>query len=288
MNRAHAMDGERLTAGAVLAIARKELRLSVADVARQLKLTPQQVEALEADAYDRLPGRVFARGFLRNYAQLLGIDPQPLLRSIEREMPRPELVELRTPSEIVMPGEDHARWPLYSALMAFIMVGALAVYEFGFNDQAGRSMPSPAVVVPETAGEPGAPSSRNADGVPAPHEKAIDPAAPGVPTAADAVLASAARDDAGAGDARGPKADSVAERQLHLRFDQDSWVEIRDGNNKVIFSKLSRAGRQERVTGTPPFKLTVGNARGVRLQYEDKPVDLAPHTGVAVARLTLR
>ena len=42
------------------------------------------------------------------------------------------------------------------------------------------------------------------------------------------------------------------------------------------------------MTGTPPFKVTVGNARGVRLKYEDKPVDLAPHTGVTVARVTLK
>jgi cytoskeleton protein RodZ len=35
------------------------------------------------------------------------------------------------------------------------------------------------------------------------------------------------------------------------------------------------------------LKLVVGNARGVRLTYDDKPVDLTPHIGVTVARLTL-
>jgi cytoskeleton protein RodZ len=276
------MDGEALTAGAVLASARKALRLSVADVARQLKLTPQQVEALEADRYERLPGRVFARGFLRNYAQLVGIDPQPLLRSIERDIPRPDLVELRAPSETVIPHADSARWPFYSALTAFIIVGLLAVYEFGFNEPAHRTLPVP-VVAPEGASETGAPASRNVD-----DEKAVDPAAPSSPVATEAVLAHASAQDAGAGEPRTAKRGSAAERQLDLRFDQDSWVEIRDGNNKVIFSKLTRAGRQEQVTGTPPFRVTVGNARGVRLKYEDKPVDLAPHTGVAVARLTLK
>ena len=37
----------------------------------------------------------------------------------------------------------------------------------------------------------------------------------------------------------------------------------------------------------PPFKLVVGNARGVQLNYDERPVDLAPHIGVTVARLTL-
>jgi cytoskeleton protein RodZ len=285
MNRARVNEDERLTVGAVLSDARKAQRWSVGYVARRLKITPQQVEALEADAFDRLPGRVFVRGFLRNYAVLLGIDPQPLLRSIERDVPRPELIELRTRSEIVM-REERARWPLYSALAAFLVVGALAVYEFGFNDEAARRA-APAAADPDAVGEPPAPSSRNVDGVPAQREKAIDPAAPSVPPGTETVLARGAG-DAPAGETGAANSTAVAERQLHMKFDQDSWVEIRDGNNKVIFSKLSRAGRQERVTGTPPFDVTVGNARGVRLKYEDKPVDLAPHTGVTVARLTLR
>jgi cytoskeleton protein RodZ len=276
MSRSPVMDDERLTAGAILSKARGTLGFSVLDVARHLKIAPEQVEALEADAYDELPGRVFVRGFLRNYAKLVGVDPQSLLRSIDGEMSGPELVELRTPSEIVMPQEDRARWPLYSALAAFVVVALLAVYEFGFNEPVERNVPSPAAA-PDAAGESVAPSPRNAEQ----QDKPVDPVAPSSPTASETVLADG-------GDVHAAASGAVAERQLHMRFDQDSWVEIRDGNNKVIFAKLSRAGRQERVTGTPPFEVTVGNARGVRLKYEDKPVDLAPYTGVAVARLTLR
>ena len=77
------------------------------------------------------------------------------------------------------------------------------------------------------------------------------------------------------------------ERQLHFRFEDDSWVEIRDRDNRIIYSKLNRAGSEERVTGAPPFKLVVGNARKVHLLYDAQPVDLVPHTGVTVARLTI-
>jgi cytoskeleton protein RodZ len=38
----------------------------------------------------------------------------------------------------------------------------------------------------------------------------------------------------------------------------------------------------------PPFAVVVGNAQGVRLTYDGKPVDLAPHTRIDVARLVLR
>ncbi|HEX2828729.1 MAG TPA: helix-turn-helix domain-containing protein, partial [Burkholderiales bacterium] len=140
--------------GAMLAAAREELNLSVSDVARHLKLSPAQVEALEEGAYDRLPGRVFVRGFLRNYAKLLGIDPQPLLRTIEHEMPQPVPVEEAPPStEVVIPRGESARWPVYVGFGALIIVGLLAVYEFGFNEpvrapqdtsaDAGTAAPAP-------------------------------------------------------------------------------------------------------------------------------------------------
>jgi cytoskeleton protein RodZ len=84
------------------------------------------------------------------------------------------------------------------------------------------------------------------------------------------------------------KAGPPGSRALHFRFDMESWVEIRDRNDRVIFSKLNKAGAEERVNAVPPLKLVVGNARGVHLNYDDKPVDLTPHIGVTVARLTLQ
>ena len=38
-----------------------------------MQQSARQVQALEADDYAMLPGRTFVRGFLRNYARLLGL-----------------------------------------------------------------------------------------------------------------------------------------------------------------------------------------------------------------------
>ena len=70
-------------------------------------------------------------------------------------------------------------------------------------------------------------------------------------------------------------------------FTRESWVEVRDGQGRIIFSRLNPAGTAEAVSGLPPLRLVVGNASGVRLLYNDRPVDLAPHTQVDIARLTL-
>jgi cytoskeleton protein RodZ len=293
--------------GAMLSAAREELNLSVSDVARHLKLSPAQVEALEEGAYDRLPGRVFVRGFLRNYAKLLGIDPQPLLRSIEHEMPQPAVVEEAPQSpEVVMPREQPARWPMYLLFAAMAIVGVLAIYEFGFNEPhdskqadaavapgadaaaAEASLTAAPVAPPAAPWTPPASSAAVAKApqpVPAPSPAAA-PAAAAIPAAPAArgqgeLIAAAPVGDAG-------KAPLAGQRALQFKFDVESWVEIRDRNDKIIFSKLNRPGSEERVNGVPPLKLVVGNARGVHLNYDDKPVDLSPHIGVTVARLTLQ
>jgi cytoskeleton protein RodZ len=275
------------------------MNLSVGDVARHLKLTPAQVEALEEGAYERLPGRVFVRGFLRNYAKLLGIDPQPLLRRIEHEMPQPKVVqEAPYQAEAVMPTGEKSNWPLYSGVI-LIVIAALAAYEFGFNSPPATDTP-PAAPADAAGVSPAAPPApAPAAGAPA---AALPPPAPTPPVATAKAQPSAASLPAAPGaaapgavaGAQNPQAQQPAsdvrpgERELLFRFETESWVEIRDRNDKVIFSKLNRPGAEERVSGTPPLKLVVGNARGVRLNYGNENIDLTPHIGVTVARLTLQ
>ncbi|MGB8337429.1 MAG: RodZ domain-containing protein [Burkholderiales bacterium] len=76
------------TAGATLAAARRKANMSVAEVATQLRRGVNQVEALEADDYPRLPGATFVRGLIRNYAKLVNIDAEPVIKSYEAAVPR--------------------------------------------------------------------------------------------------------------------------------------------------------------------------------------------------------
>ncbi|MFL6228256.1 MAG: helix-turn-helix domain-containing protein, partial [Pyrinomonadaceae bacterium] len=87
---------EDMAPGKLLARLRTERKLSVADVAQRLKYAVRQIEALEAEEFSRLPGTTFVRGMIRGYAKLLEIDPEPLLRSLEkRQIPGTVTVDLR-------------------------------------------------------------------------------------------------------------------------------------------------------------------------------------------------
>ncbi|WP_137819532.1 RodZ domain-containing protein [Pseudomonas sp. 2FG] len=64
----------RSNPGETLRKARETKDWSLAEVAAQLNLTTQRLSQLETGAFDQLPGHTFARGYVRAYAKLLGMD----------------------------------------------------------------------------------------------------------------------------------------------------------------------------------------------------------------------
>lgn len=81
---------------------------------------------------------------------------------------------------------------------------------------------------------------------------------------------------------------AVDQRQLSLTFNEQSWTEIYDATDRRILVGLQSAGTQATAEGEPPFRLTIGNASGVELNYRGEAVDLSAHTGGNnVARFTL-
>jgi cytoskeletal protein RodZ len=68
-----------LDIGATLKIAREQQGISLDDAAEATKLRSSYLVALEEEAFERLPGPTYARGFLRSYAEYLGLDPQILI-----------------------------------------------------------------------------------------------------------------------------------------------------------------------------------------------------------------
>ncbi|HZM37032.1 MAG TPA: DUF4115 domain-containing protein, partial [Burkholderiales bacterium] len=76
--------------------------------------------------------------------------------------------------------------------------------------------------------------------------------------------------------------------RIVVRCEQEAWIEVRDGLDRLLISSLNPAGTERVVRGRPPFSLVIGNAQHVRVTYDDRPIDLQPHTRVEVARFTLQ
>ncbi|GAB4481259.1 MAG: hypothetical protein Kow0088_23420 [Anaerolineales bacterium] len=71
--------------GDQLRAARQARRLSLEEVSKETHIKPHYLEALEANAFDRLPSLFQARGFLRVYSNFLGLDGEALLRQLDQQ-----------------------------------------------------------------------------------------------------------------------------------------------------------------------------------------------------------
>lgn len=291
-----------LSPGKTLAAARIEKGLSVIDVARSLRLSARQIEAIESEEFDKLPGLTFIRGFIRNYAKLLQLDPEPLLKFCQRESAPAVQVQVIS----VPPGQvefsssrsqrtfsgSHEKSRFVKILPAALLVVAVlawAVYELtqGSNhtvvvkpagDSSAVVLPLPPVSVPAQsesavvateAAQTAAAAAPSKD--PAPGSKEVVGAQP--PVTQTQALDNAAQ---------------AGNSKVRLLFGGESWVEIRDKAGRTIYKQTGYAGNEQIISGTPPFALTVGRASNVKVYYNDKQVELAPTPSSGdVARLTL-
>jgi cytoskeleton protein RodZ len=182
------------------------------------------------------------------------------------------------------------------AAAAAIIIGILAAYEFYWN--VPEPVSNQPVAVPSPAPEVGTAaagvqtvavsSQTHAPAQSGTQTAAAQPAAPAITVATAPQPIQDARPAVEEARPEGVRMPGPGEHQVQLVFDQESWVEIRDRNERVIFSQLNPAGTRQLVSGLPPFSIVVGNAQGVRMTYGDKPVDLARHTRTDVARLILQ
>lgn len=80
---------------------------------------------------------------------------------------------------------------------------------------------------------------------------------------------------------------AVDAQLLTLQFSAECWLEVTDANGKRLAYGTRQAGQNERLTGTAPFKVLLGNAAAAKVQLNDVAVDLSGYAAGRVARLTL-
>ena len=73
------------TLGEQLKNFRSEGRVTLQEVSRETKIPVKYVEMLEEGKYEKLPPDVYVKGFLRAYAEFLGVDPRKIINLYERE-----------------------------------------------------------------------------------------------------------------------------------------------------------------------------------------------------------
>jgi len=80
-----------MTVGSQLQAARRERKISLADVVKETKIQPWILEALETDRLQDIMSPIYVKGFLATYARFLHLPPEPLSAQLPWPKAEPEL-----------------------------------------------------------------------------------------------------------------------------------------------------------------------------------------------------
>lgn len=309
--------------GASLAAGREKAGMSREQVADRLHLSPKQIESLETNDWKGLPEAPYVRGYIRNYALLVGIDEKPLVDAFKaqqaKEKRQAEPVQAAVKAGVTTTSQQ--QMITIGAVVAVIVV-ALLIFLFSGSDEKSPAQPESIPTISERLGntdvvEPGQSVVPDASGnvvdtgavtdpvdanpvlpvvpenVPqtdqlvsqpkpaeslqqvVPQVQPVTPAVtPSLPTKTETV-APQSQDG------------STGSAQLVLYLDADSWLDVRDNSGKRLVYETVAGGRVVSLNGKAPFNVFIGNAAAVRLVYNGKDFDIAPHRRGMIARFTL-
>ncbi len=112
--------------GQILATAREERRLSIAEVAQALHIRPRYLVALEEGALEKLPGFPYAKGYLKRYAIYLSLDRVEMLRRFELVAQEAVATPLFMPHHFSLDKHIHLPLALLLAAAGFVVMMAWA------------------------------------------------------------------------------------------------------------------------------------------------------------------
>jgi len=263
--------------GADLCAARERLGWTLAAVASHLRIRLPFLEAIEGGRIGELPGNnAYAVGFVRTYAQSLGLDPDEIARRF-----RSETADINRKTELTFPAPVPERGVPAGALVLLGAVLAIGAYVGWYRMSGDGRLPAEAVKqVPARLApliepvKPPAPTAAAPAEAPA---MAASPAASVSPSsAAAAVPGPGTVPDTASAAISGLPGTLPDGSRIMLRARTDAWVQVRDRQGPVLLNRVMRSGETWVVPAKGQLLLTTGNAGGTELLVDGV---LAPSLG---------
>ncbi len=244
--------------GDVLRRAREHYGQTCQDIQRALRIGSAQIRAIESGDMDQLPGRVYAIGFVRSYAEYLGMDGDKMVALFKAQYGRkatdPGLDFPVAASETKMP----PLWLVGASLAVVILVTVVLVSFLNADRADVTRVPDVKDVI----------SLGNA-------EVSGDVFGPFIPLGFD------------------PNAEITAVEQhikpegIILTMTENSWVEIKDKGGKVLVSQVLQAGDQYVMPPRSDLTMSLGNAGGVRLEIDGQALKPLGKLGTVMRNIPL-
>lgn len=234
-----------------LTIEREQLGLTVEAVAEQLNMTAVVVVALEAGEYEKLHGKGYVVAYLRRYAQLLKLDAETLIADYQLNQQHVYSQENPLLERNSVKSQHRKHRTLYGLAATIMLFTVLALLT---PELVKDDMQKTGLVVDTAVGTT--------------HISHLDALPEDEPTLSFMPEMQLLSQD-------GQMQEELGElSQLKFRFSADCWVEVVDGDNQPVYSSLQRANEELKISGKPPFRITLGYAPGVELSYNGESVEI--------------
>ncbi len=266
--------------GALLANARTAMALSQADVAEQINLPKRIVQAIETDDYDNLPEPTYIRGYLRNYARIVGVNDENVVKLYLDQHHCEPVIEVSRKSK-----QSYDPAILWSSVAVFsILVGLVVTWWSDVNqipeqgaelvrneveihrDNTDGSLLDKPLAGGDQDSEIKVPKERLVTGAASKSNASLSEAGQSVASSDGTVTADQqqAMEEASRNPTLVTSVDGAP--VLTVTYVEKSWTEIRDADSNTLMQGLIESGVVRNLSGKPPFEIFLGNSPGVVIE----------------------
>lgn len=252
-------DRRKVNVGRQLQKKRRELKLSIKEVSDQIRLRPDVIKALEASQFAEMSEPVYTRGFLRTYANYLGLNGQEMVKTLEAQQELPSDREMNMPTPVeegALPG----RGILFVCAGVLLLIGLAWQGASWLTPETGQTLPetarkvAPATTLPET--DMPLPEGISPDAAALPEEVRLPSAPFKTPQAVKE-----AEQTRNAPQAAVPKPIPAKPEGARIRLyaKEDVWVRISDPDAELpVIARVLETGESYWVPPKTGLKLDVG------------------------------
>lgn len=283
--------------GDLLKRTRQAKGLTIDDVQEATKIRARYLEAMEEGRFDVLPGEVYVKGFLRNYADFVGLSGDEVVAQYKAKLARlqAEKVEEKASSPkragITSKFRIGRRLALYVGILCVVLlvVGALtwqprhvAPGRSGIarGQQSGEMSSGGNLPIVSDEAVPGGPEA-----IP---DRAPDTGQVGIPSQAGVAPGGTAASGGAPTDLGQPAHDGAVQpsnggQQLSVVVSERCWVRV-VADGKVVFERSMLAGESAVWRAKKTIRIKVGNASGIDITFNGVHVGTLGKSGEVVER----
>lgn len=269
-----------LDVGDILRRARLRMELTLEQIEYEIRISKAHLLAIEEGRFEALPGRIYTLGFIRTYAEHLGLDGEKMMALLRRQSgpkiePKPMALPQDQVSEDISIPQIKTLFSLFLMLAIIIVIAPYITGRVSFESKQVPALPHEMRAQLTLLSKPVAPP------VPA----VVSPATNGNGEISTAPPMAATVDET-------TVAQVVTEQEtVHpvvLRAVSNVWLEIRSSDRRTLFSRVLKSGEEYWVPADQKgLVMTLGNAGGLRIIVEGQELPFLGLTGQVVKNIRL-